>query len=219
MRTRTGHTTLCKNITFILCFGLLTGCGGGGSGDSPVTPTPPSATNNAPTLTSASIGTSKNTASVPAAPSVTDLDVGDSHSFSIVTQPAKGIAAVVGNQLVYTPDSHVTGADNFTFRATDTGGLFVTGTATVTVSPANGAPTATQARITARSGLISSSPVTPYVSDLDFPETFTFQILTAPTNGTASVTGNRLVYTPNNAFLSGSDSFSYRATEIGRAHV
>ena len=76
----------------------------------------------------------------------------------------------------------------------------------------NSAPTATQAGITARSGL-AGSPVTPYVNDADFPETFAFQVLSSPTTGTASVVNNRLVYTPNDGFTSGLDSFTYRATD------
>ena len=72
--------------------------------------------------------------------------------------------------------------------------------------------TNTQAGITARSGL-AGSPVTPYVNDADFPETFTFQVLSLPANGTASVVNNRLVYTPNGGFTSGLDNFTYRATD------
>lgn len=71
-------------------------------------------------------------------------------------------------------------------------------------------PVATQAGISARSGT-SSSPVTPFVSDPDFPEVFTFQILSAPANGTAALVNNRLVYTPT--ITSGLDSFAYRATD------
>ena len=74
------------------------------------------------------------------------------------------------------------------------------------------APVSTQAGITARSGL-AGSPVTPYVNDADFPETFTFQLLSSPTTGTASVVNNRLVYTPNGGFTSGLDNFTYRATD------
>lgn len=74
------------------------------------------------------------------------------------------------------------------------------------------APVSTQAGITARSGL-AGSPVTPYVNDADFPETFSFQVLSSPANGTASVVNNRLVYTPNVGFTSGLDNFTYRATD------
>ena len=40
---------------------------------------------------------------------------------------------MINNKLVYTPDSGFVGDDNFQFSATDSGGLSVTGTASVTV--------------------------------------------------------------------------------------
>lgn len=92
--------------------------------------------NSAPTQTSASITTSQDMVSGGVLPSVSDPDSGDSHMFSIVDQPAKGIASVLNNRLVYTPDSGYVGEDSFVYRAADLGGLSVEGTATVTVTAA-----------------------------------------------------------------------------------
>jgi len=170
-------------------------------------------TNTAPSAVVAIISTNKNTASAPVAPVVTDADPGDLHTIAIVTQPTRGFVTLSGNQLVYTPDSHVVGTDSFTISATDTDGASVVGVAGVTISSGNSAPAATQAGITARSGPVSSSPVTPYVRDADFPESFTYQLLSAPANGIASIIGGRLVYTPNPGFNVGTDSFDYRATD------
>lgn len=170
-------------------------------------------TNSAPASVVASIVTTKNTSSAPVSPSVADADPGDVHTIVIVTPPARGVVSLVGGQLVYTPDSHVTGSDAFTISATDTDGASVVGTASVTIQPGNTTPQATQAGLTALSGGAASTPVTPFVLDKDFPETHTFHLVTAPTNGVASIIGNRLVYTPNAGFSSGTDSFGYRATD------
>ncbi len=96
--------------------------------------------NTAPTATSATISTDEDTPSVPVTPDVTDPNQGDTHTFAIVTQPARGSASVVSNQLRYTPAQDYNGSDNFTFRATDAGGLSVVGTANITVRPVNDAP-------------------------------------------------------------------------------
>ncbi len=80
-------------------------------------------------------------------------------------------------------------------------------------NPSNTLPgVVTTARIVASSGA-PGSPVTPYVSDTDLPKTYTFQVMSSPTSGLASVVGNQLVYTPNAAFTDGLDSFAYRATD------
>ena len=175
------------------------------------------AVNDAPTATSASITTDEDTTSAGVTPSVTDVDTGDTHTFAIVTQPANGTASVVSNQLVYTPNADFNGSDSFTYSATDSGGLSVTGTASVTVNPINDAPTATSAAITTNEDTTSAG-VTPSVTDVDTGDTHTFAIVTQPSNGTATIVSNQLVYTPN-ADFNGSDSFTYSATDSGALSV
>ena len=169
------------------------------------------AVNDPPSVADLSIFATEDAASAPVTPAVTDPDVGDTHTFAIVTQPGRGLASVVGDQLVYTPDANFSGQDSFSFRATDSGGLTAVATASVTVAPVADAPSATHAGITARAGT-PGSPVTPYVEDADLWESFSHQVLSAPANGTASVVGNKLVYVPNPGFVIGLDSFAYRAT-------
>ena len=90
--------------------------------------------NAAPTATSATIVTVQNTPSPGVIPSVTDPDVGDTHLFTVLSQPQHGNAAVVNNRLVYTPQSGYLGNDSFTYKASDLGGKSVNGTAAVTVN-------------------------------------------------------------------------------------
>src|SRR5256885_4734658 len=168
---------------------------------------------NPPTAASASITTLEDAASAPVTPSVSDPDAGETFTFSIASQPANGSAAVVSNQLVYTPASNYNGPDSFTFRATDSTNLSVVGTASVTVLAVNDPPPVADLSIFATEDA-ASPPVTPAVTDPDIGDTHTFAIVTQPRRGLASVVGNQLVYTPD-ANFNGQDSFSFRATDSG----
>jgi len=55
----------------------------------------------------------------------------------------------------------------------------------------------------------------PWVEDPDIWDTFNFEILSPPPplNGTAAVVNNKLVYTPNSGFSSGTDNFTYTVTD------
>src|SRR5439155_14050824 len=154
---------------------------------------------NPPTAASASITTLEDAASAPVTPSVSDPDAGETFTFSIASQPANGSAAVVSNQLVYTPASNYNGPDSFTFRATDSTNLSVVGTASVTVLAVNDPPSVADLSIFATEDA-ASAPVTPAVSDPDIGDTHTFAIVTQPGRGLASVVGNQIVYTPDANF-------------------
>jgi hypothetical protein len=65
---------------------------------------------------------------------VVDDDFGDTFTYQIVSQPRRGFAEVVGNVIRYTSANGYTGSDSFTYRAIDSGGLMVEGTASVTVT-------------------------------------------------------------------------------------
>ncbi len=171
------------------------------------------AVNRAPASTSAGIVTAEDTPSTGVTPAVTDPDVGDTHTFTIVTGPAHGSANVVANKLVYTPSANYNGSDNFTFRATDAGGLFVDGTATVTVNAVNDAPAPTAPAIITAPGTAATSQVTHH--DPDVGDTHTYAVTTQGLHGVASVnTAGLATYTPNTGFT-GSDSFVVTVTDNG----
>ncbi len=176
--------------------------------------------NRAPTATDAQIMVMSGQQSSPLTPAVYDPDAGDTFIFSVASPPSSGVATVVNNQLVYTSNSGYIGGDTFTYRATDSGGLWVEGTANVqVVSPplSNSAPTATSAHIETTAGT-ASQRVTPDVTDPDAGDVHTFEIVSQPSNGSASVLNEQLVYTPDAGFV-GSDSFTYRATDLGGLSV
>src|SRR5581483_4654823 len=163
--------------------------------------------NHAPTAASAAIATNEDTTSAPAVPSVTDPDEEDTYTFAIVSQPANGVATVIDNALVYTPNLNFNGQDSFTFSATDSGGLGVIGTASVTVNPVNDAPTAANVNIVTDEDT-QSAPVTPAVTDVDSGDTYSVSIDSAPAHGVASVSSNQLIYTPS-ANYNGADTFTF----------
>ena len=169
------------------------------------------AVNDPPSVADLSIFATEDAASAPVTPAVIDPDIGDTHTFAIVTQPGRGLASVVGNQIVYTPDANFNGQDSFSFRATDSGGLSAVAAANVTVAPVADAPSATHAGITARTATPGTA-VTSFVEDADLWETFSHRLLSTPANGTASVIGNKLVYVSNPGFF-GPDTFNYRVTD------
>lgn len=168
---------------------------------------------------SASITTPEDTASAATAPTVTGAP--GAVTITIETQAALGTASVSSNKLVYTPNANYNGSDSFQFRANDGASFNLVGTATVTVTPVNDAPTATSAIITTLEDTTSDG-VTPSVSDLDLgdavPDTHTFTIVTQPAHGTASVVSNKLVYAPA-ANFNGPDSFTFKATDSGGLFV
>ena len=168
--------------------------------------------NDAPTATSAVITTAEDVASAAVIPSVTDPDTGDSHTFVIVTPPLHGTASIVDNQLVYTPTANYFGPDSFTFRATDSGGLTIDGTASVTVVAVNDAPVAADGTLTVSdygpgTGLLVAS-------DID-SSNLTYSIVTQGSQGTVTITDaatGAYSYTPN-ATANGTDSFTIKAND------
>ncbi len=93
------------------------------------------------------------------------------------------------------------------------------------IHPVLAAPQATGAKRPLLEG--APADIVPWVSDPNQSDTFTFQILTTPTNGTAAAisSGTALEYTPASGFTSGTDSYKFRATDQngnfvnGRARV
>lgn len=87
------------------------------------------AVNDAPVANNISIST---TAGIAKTGNFNASDVeGDSLIYAIVTQPTKGTVTISGVQFTYTPNSGQSGADTFTYRASD--GKVNSNTATVSV--------------------------------------------------------------------------------------
>jgi VCBS repeat-containing protein len=146
----------------------------------------------------------------------TDAD-GDPLSVSGVTQGAHGAVTLNVDQTVtYTPALNFFGTDSFSYTASDGQGGTDTATVTVTVTPVNDAPIANDDTYVATEdtplNIISTLGVLANDTDVD-GDTLTATVGTAPTHGTLSLDANgSFLYTPA-ANYTGSDSFTYTASD------
>lgn len=130
-----------------------------------------------------------------------------------VTQPANGSVALVNGEVVYTPDGVFLGDETFTYTIEDPAGASATATVTVTVS--SPILTAQDDDLGATQEVATTLDV--LANDLvPAGANVTLAIETAATNGTLTVEGLQVLYTPNSGYT-GADSFVYRVTDdLGR---
>ena len=112
----------------------------------------------------------------------------------------------------YTPTANFNGTDTFTYRASDgTLNSANMATVTITVTPANDAPTVSAASHTTAEDTALNATL-PTATD---PEgsTLTYALATGPTSGSVTVNPNgTFTYTPA-ANFTGTDTFTYTATD------
>jgi len=130
-------------------------------------------------------------------------------TYSVVSNPTNGTVSLSGSTVTYTPNANYNGSDSFTYKVntgiTDSN----VATASVTVTPVNDAPvTSTLAATTNEDTPVDIDIVATDVEN----DALTYVITTNPTNGTLTMTGSVVTYTPN-ANYNGSDSFSYRVND------
>jgi len=163
--------------------------------------------NDAPTATGGTLSTDIN---APADGTLSGSDIdGDALTFSVATGPAHGsvtLAGGAGPGYTYTPEPGYSGADAFTFTASD--GTATSGAATVsiTVLRVNVAPLAL-------GGSLATDEDTPAAGALDASDAdgdaLTFEVTSGPQHGSVQLTGASYTYTPA-AHWSGGDSFTFR---------
>jgi len=153
------------------------------------------AVNDAPSATGATITTNEGEASAPTKPWVADVDepYGDTHTYSIATQPVSGTAKLVAGMLIYTPNTSFFGEDTFTITATDQAGLSVTGNVRVFVAKMNYAPTdIIPGEISFYEGIGSSAQLT--VVDSNTWGSHTLEVVTQPAHGSVTIAGKELTF-------------------------
>ena len=148
----------------------------------------------------------------------TDAD-GETPTLTEVGDPANGTVefdAATG-EVTYTPNADYNGSDSFTYTIGDAEGARSTATVSVSVTPVNDAPVATDdaAETDQEEG------VTIAVVDNDFDvdgEEPAVDSVGQPGNGTVEIDGaaNALLYTPDTGF-SGEDSFTYTIVDAAGA--
>ncbi len=129
---------------------------------------------------------------------------------TITSGPSNGaIALGTCGSITYTPNSTFTGTDSFRYVITDSSALETNEvTATITVYPP---PTAVADSATTNAGVAVSIPV--QSNDTLPAGSATTSIVSASSNGSATVSGGNVTFTPN-ANYSGTTSFTYRLTDI-----
>ncbi len=136
-------------------------------------------------------------------------DDADAEITRIVTGPLNGTVSIVGGQIVYTPDAGFTGTDTFTYEVTDPDGNLATATVTVTVNEVKDDEVkAADDSVTTGEG----EAVTIDVLNNDDADAEITRIITGPSNGTVSIVGGQIVYTPDAGFT-GTDTFTYEVTD------
>lgn len=121
-----------------------------------------------------------------------------------------------GGSLIYTPEATFIGTETFTYTVQDNGNPALSDTATVTVDvqPATRPFAVRDARTVVEDSTNNSIPV--LENDLVNVETSAVlvAVVSGPSNGTATVDGNVVRYTPNDDFF-GTDIFTYSMNETG----
>ncbi len=141
----------------------------------------------------------------------TDVD-GDALTVeAILTDPANGAAVVEDGQIRYTPALDFSGSDTLTYRASD-GLLTSDARVVVTVRPVNDAPVAAADVAVTSVGEAVFADVLANDTDADGDALTVTEITQAPTNGTAQISDNGILYTPDATFA-GADTLTYTVSD------
>lgn len=169
----------------------------------------PLVTNQAPVASNASLTVNEDTP-LNLVLQGTDTD-GDALTYSVVNSPTRGQLTGVAPNLTYTPAPNDYGTDSLTFVVNDGQVTSAVATVLITILPVNDSPVAIAQTVTTAQN--SSVTITLDGSDPE-GDLLTGLIVTDPTNGTASVTGRQILYTPGVNY-SGDDQITFRLNDGG----
>src|SRR6266571_8168604 len=176
--------------------------------------------NNLPTADNKSVNTKAGTPVTITLTATSPIPNDVNLKFSVLSMPQNGKLATgtTSNTVTYTPNPGFSGSDSFTYKATDGQGVDSNiATVTITVKAAqNNPPTADSKTVQTNAG----TPVQITLTGTDpIPgDTLKFSVVAIPQHGTLSnPTSNTVTYTPTPGF-SGTDTFTYRATDGQRVN-
>ncbi|MEK9770179.1 MAG: Ig-like domain-containing protein, partial [Betaproteobacteria bacterium] len=135
----------------------------------------------------------------------------DNLTFTIVSDVSNGTTSLSGATVTYTPDSNWNGTDTFTFKANDGTDDSNTSTVTITVNPVNDAPVTRDIPQEQKLNTSAIVDLSTQTTDID-NDTLIFSIVSNVSNGTTSIDGSIVTYTPN-ANFTGIDSYTYKAND------
>jgi Ca2+-binding RTX toxin-like protein len=128
-----------------------------------------------------------------------------------VGTPANGTAEIEAGQIRYEPNSDFNGTDTFTYTISDGNGGTDTATVTVTIDAVNDAPVAVDDEETTEEDQAVTIDVIGNDSDPE-GDPLTVTEVEDPSNGTAEIVDNKILYTPDPGF-DGTDTFQYSITD------
>ena len=134
---------------------------------------------------------------------------GDSLTYSVVSNPSNGSVVIGSDTATYTPTANWSGTDTFTYKANDGALDSNTATVTVTVNSIEDVPQVNN--VTASTDEDVVIDITLDGSDGD-SDALTYSIVTDASNGSTSLSGNTVTYTPS-ANWNGIDAFTYKAND------
>ncbi len=144
-----------------------------------------------------------------------DLDAdGDALTVTSVSKPQFGTTNTDGQSITYTPNADFVGVDSFTYFITDGRGGSAAGSVTVTVNGVTGLnqqPTVANDSAMTTQGTPVVIDVLGNDSDPD-GDALTITLASQPSNGTATVDNEAIVYTPTASFV-GTDTFTYKVSD------
>jgi uncharacterized protein (TIGR03382 family) len=139
-------------------------------------------------------------------------DTGETLTVTAVTQPANGTVTLVGGVVRFTPAPNFNGTTTFTYTVSDGNGGTDTATVTMTVTSVNDAPVAANdtATVAEDSG---ATVVNVLANDTDADgDTLTVVSVTQPANGTVTLVGGVVRFTPA-ANFNGTATFTYTVSD------
>ena len=134
---------------------------------------------------------------VPVLANDSDPD-GDVLTVTSVGTPANGTATLNGSSVTYTPNPGFTGSDSFPYTISDGHGNSATATVTITVTPDSESSADREQRCCDSTAM--DTPVTvPVLANDSDPDgdVLTVTSVGTPANGTATLNGNSVTYTPS----------------------
>ncbi|GLQ46508.1 hypothetical protein GCM10007862_15590 [Dyella lipolytica] len=159
----------------------------------------------APTVTAKSVTTPYDTAtSINLASAISGTDV---TGVTVASNPSHGTVSVSGETITYMPSAtFYGGTDTFTYAATNPGGNSAPATITITVTPLS-TPAAAALSVATTKG---ASVLIDAAAEATGTQPLTgVNVATQPAHGTATASGEQIVYTPAAGFV-GTDTFSYQ---------
>ena len=130
---------------------------------------------------------------------------GDSLTYTVLSNPSNGLLTGTPPALIYTPSLDFSGSDSFTFKVSDAFFDSNTATVSITVLPVNDPPVAHDESVITDEDTSVSFSLTSH--DVD-GGTYTYYIVSSPTNGSLTGIAPNLTYIPNPNF-NGNDSFTF----------